>query len=76
MRPYPVDLFGEVVITSTNIGAWLCAVPKIDPKGPRAVRYVSAWSVSDKIRFAKLEGHFEATIERPSPAVLCRLHWP
>ena len=79
MRSFPVDLFGEVVNTSTDIEAWLRAVPKIDPSSPRAARYVRDWSVPDKIRRAKLAGDFDSVIARPPPpppAILCRLQWP
>ncbi len=71
MRQPVRDLFGQVPISHDDIAAWLVAVPRMDPASPRAARYVVAYSVTDKIATAKLNGTFEATVQsREQPA-----HW-
>lgn len=59
-----LDLFGEVVITSDDIDAWVLAIAPAFTSSERAfLYYVSRWHVADKVRAAKLAGTFEATIE-------------
>lgn len=60
-----LDLFGEVVITTHDIDAWLLAVPRIQPGTQRAANYVEGWNVVEKIRRAKLEGRFDAIVTPP-----------
>ncbi len=72
MEPYPTDLFGEVPVTLQDVRAWLLAVPRIDPDGPRAARYVRDYDVPGKIRAFKLRGEFDqVTAPRPAPSG----HW-
>ncbi|MGC1173114.1 hypothetical protein [Polaromonas sp.] len=59
MQQSPVDLFGEVVVTQQDVRAWLLAVPRIDPDGPRAGHYVRGYGVVAKIAHAKLYGTFD-----------------
>lgn len=61
------DLFGVVPVTIDEVRAWLAAVPKIDPDGPRAADYVRTWRVVEKIQAAKIAGTFEATIKDNGP---------
>ncbi len=69
MHQAPEDLFGEVPITHADIAAWLQAVPRIKPDSPRAAWYVKAYSVTEKVRAAKLSGTFEQlTQARELPA--------
>lgn len=78
MHPSKLDLFGEVVITLDDLRAWLVAVPRIDPDGPRALHYVRSYAVPDKVRQAKLSGTFDAlTAPRDTPAAhwWARFHW-
>ena len=59
MRPQERDLFGEVIVTLSDIRLWLLAVPRIDPDGPRAAHYIRGYDVPGKIARAKLQGLFE-----------------
>lgn len=59
MTESKTDLFGEVVVTWEDVRLWLTTVPRIDPDGPRAGRYVLNWNVPAKIRAAKLAGWFD-----------------
>lgn len=67
MHQPATDLFGEVVITLDDVRAWLQAVARLDPDSPRAATYVRQWRVVDKIRYAKLDGRFEAYTARRDP---------
>ena len=60
MQQDPIDLFGEVVVTHHDVRAWLLAVPRIDPDGPRAAHYIRGYGVVAKISAAKLYGTFDA----------------
>ena len=59
MRPQERDLFGEVIVTQSDIRLWLLTVPRMDPDGPRAAHYIRGYDVAGKIAQAKLRGHFE-----------------
>ncbi|MCM2250853.1 MAG: hypothetical protein NDJ19_00700 [Ramlibacter sp.] len=72
MEPYRTDLFGQVIVTISDVRAWLAAVPRIDPDGPRAEHYARAWHVVDKITRAKLAGHFDALT---APRAAAPAHW-
>ena len=61
MHPFPLDLFGEVIITQADIRLWLLTVPRIDPDSHRAPAYIKGYDVVGKIRHAKLNGTFEAS---------------
>ena len=78
MRPPLRDLFGEVIVTFDDVAAWLIAVPRIDPYGPRAPHYVRGYNVVAKITRAKLDGTFDAIVapRDPPPAKWwLRFHW-
>jgi len=62
MQPYPLDLFGDVPVMTPDIDAWLIAVRGIAPGSPRAAAYLRNWDVAGKVRRAKLDGPFDATI--------------
>ena len=78
-RPQPYDLFGEVIVTTLDVRAWLLTVvPRIDPDGPRAARYVQLWNVAGKIASHKVAGSFEkTTTPRPPMAddFAIRMNW-
>jgi hypothetical protein len=61
--PEQVTLFGFQSVTPEDIAAWLLAVPKIDPHGPRAVHYVQGYDVVTKIAQAKAAGTFYNTVK-------------
>lgn len=61
------DLFGDIPVSLAEVRAWLVAVPRIDPDGPRAVEYVRTWHVVEKIQAAKLAGTFEADTQEKGP---------
>lgn len=67
----PLDLFGEVPVSWPEVAAWLEAVPRIPPDSPRAAHYVRAYDVPGKIARAKIDGTFEAIVNRPPPPP----HW-
>lgn len=78
MQQSPLDLFGEVPVTTHDIDAWLRAIPRIEPGTRRAAQYVEDWAVVDKIRAAKLRGDFHqltAQPEGPSPFWWTRFSW-
>lgn len=72
MLPPELDLFGQVAISHDDVFAWLRAVPRIDPHGPRAAAYVRSYSVVEKITAAKLTGTFAALTQAPEPPPV---HW-
>jgi len=58
------DLFGEVVVTHDDLYAWVEAVAPAYTSSTRSFEYyVRGWSVVEKVRSAKLNGTYEATIE-------------
>ncbi|CAN5166216.1 hypothetical protein BH10PSE16_BH10PSE16_43810 [soil metagenome] len=59
MQPHVLDLFGEVIITHSDIRLWMLTVPRIDPDSHRALSYIRSYDVVGKIRRAKLSGTFE-----------------
>ena len=61
MQPHVLDLFGEVIITRSDVRLWLLTVPRIDPDSHRAPAYIKSYDVVGKIRRAKLAGTFEAS---------------
>lgn len=61
------SLFGGHVVTADDIAAWLRAVPRLDPTGPRAARYIAAYDVAGKIAAAKADGTFWNTISATPP---------
>lgn len=61
------DLFGVVPVSIDEVRAWLIAVPKIDPDGPRAADYVRTWHVVEKIQAAKIAGTFDAAVKEKGP---------
>jgi len=65
--PFDRDLFGEVRVTHDDLSAWLRAVPRIDPDGPRAAAYIRGYSVVEKVQRAKLAGDFEAIVADSRP---------
>lgn len=54
-----LDLFGEVLITTHDVYAWLLAVVDLDPASERAAGYVRTYGVIDKIARAKQDGSFD-----------------
>ena len=78
MRPMPLDLFGQVIITTQDLDTWLIAVPKMRPGTRRAAWYLKAYDVVQKITQAKLSGHFaelEAQALELEPYKLQALRW-
>jgi len=67
-KAQPYDLFGEIPVTHDKIRQWVTAVsPRwLEPERSYQ-RYVKSWNVVDKIRHAKAQGTFYATIENPLP---------
>jgi hypothetical protein len=57
------DLFGEVIITEDDIHAWVEAVAPAFTSSQRSFAlYVRGWNVIEKIRRAKSDDTFDATI--------------
>ena len=55
-----LDLFGDVVITDDDIFLWVSVVAPRWLYSERAfMNYVRGWSVSDKIRTAKIDRSFD-----------------
>ena len=70
-----LDLFGEVPITVDDLHAWVAAVaPGFSLSASRCRYYIERWNVAEKVRRAKLDGTFDATIEnaREQQASLAR----
>ena len=58
------DLFGEVVVTLDDLDAWVAALaPGFASSDRRRAHYIRAYDVASKVRYAKLTGTFESTIE-------------
>lgn len=67
-KPTPgADLFGVVPVSVDEVRAWLAAVPRIDPDGPRAADYVRSFRVVEKIQAAKVAGTFDAAVKDKGP---------
>jgi hypothetical protein len=59
------DLFGEFVVTESDIRAWVAAVaPAWMSSEASFRRYVLQWDVAEKVRRAKADGRFHDTIAR------------
>ena len=67
MQPQTLDLFGQVIVTTRDVEAWLVAVPRIDPTSRRAAFYVKDYNVVGKIESAKLAGLFDQITTLPDP---------
>jgi hypothetical protein len=69
MQNYPFDLFGEVVVTDSDLFDWVSAISPRWLYPPRSYAlYLSGWNVADKVRAAKISGTFDA-ITQKKPAV-------
>lgn len=62
------DLFGEIAVTWEDVRLWLAHVAGIDPDSWRALCYLRAWNVADKIRHAKARGEWPPLTRCDSPA--------
>lgn len=58
MKPQPLDLFGQVPVTTSDLETWLDVVPAIPRTSWRRRHYLENWNVADKIRRAKLAGEW------------------
>lgn len=59
-----VDLFGQVVVTYDDLALWVSALaPGFAGTDTRRAYYIRCWDVAEKVRRAKLDGTFDATIE-------------
>lgn len=64
LRQPPLDLFGEVAVTESDIFDWVAAVAPRWLTPERSFKlYVKNYDVASKVRAAKLQGHFEKTID-------------
>ena len=59
MIPSPVDLFGEVPVTWSDLYEW-CDRQRVSLTPWRREWYIKNWNVADKVRRAKLAGTFYA----------------
>lgn len=62
LRPQPLDLFGEVIITQREVMLWMWKVPFWMTRNASAARiadYIRGWDVPGKIRRAKTTGRLE-----------------
>lgn len=70
----PVDLFGQVPVSETDLENWVCAVaPRWLTPERSYQNYLAAYSVADKVRAAKLSGTFDAIITAPKMPYHARL---
>jgi hypothetical protein len=57
------DLFGEIIVTESDLRAWVAAVSPAWTSSDRSFHhYVKNWNVADKVRRAKEGGYFQDTI--------------
>lgn len=74
MKNQPFDLFGEIPITEEDLRNWVAAVSPRWLEPERSYhQYLRTYSIAEKVRRAKLEGTFEATISRPPRVFHARL---
>jgi hypothetical protein len=60
-----LDLFGDVVITNADVFLWVSTVAPRWTYSERAFsNYVRGYSVADKVRAAKLSGHWQSVVNR------------
>jgi hypothetical protein len=67
------DLFGEIPVTLEEVEHWLRTVPMLDPTTARAHTYAVAYDVIEKIRAAKVRGHWPrhfSKADTPPPGTL------
>lgn len=62
------DLFGQVVVTWPEVFAWCEAVAGIPADSPRLAHYIRGYNVPAKVARAKLDGTFQAVLDRPAPS--------
>ena len=68
LRQPPIDLFGEVVVTSDDLFDWVASVSPIHLHERGYALYLQRYDVAGKVRAAKLRGQFDAiTARRPPP---------
>lgn len=68
------DLFGEIPVLESEIVLWVAAVaPRWLTPARSFNGYVRGYAVIDKIRAAKLSGHFDSITARAAPAYHVRL---
>jgi hypothetical protein len=59
------DLFGDVVVTDADVFLWVSTVAPRWIHSERAFsNYVRGYSVADKVRAAKLSGHWQSVVNR------------
>lgn len=64
----PVDLFGGVVVTESDIYDWVASVSPVHLSDRGFDLYVQRYDVAGKVRAAKLDRRFDAiTARRPPP---------
>lgn len=73
LRQPPIDLFGEIAVTTTDIYDWVASVSPVHLHERGYDLYVQRYDVAGKIRAAKLQGRFEAITERRPPPYHARL---
>lgn len=72
-----LDLFGQVRVTWPEVYAWCEAVAGIPADSPRLAHYIRGYDVPAKVARAKLEGTYDAAVNRPPPPPLwwARFRW-
>lgn len=58
MTPSLFDLFGEIPVSLSDVEIWIDVVPGWPRTSWRRESYAAAWNVPDKIRTAKITGHW------------------
>ncbi len=66
LRQPPLDLFGEVPISETDLYDWVAAVAPLHLNTRAFRHYVRGYDVAGKVRSAKLAGMFESIKDRPT----------
>lgn len=73
LRQPPVDLFGEVVVTSDDIYDWVASVSPVHLSERGFDLYVQRYDVAGKVRAAKLAGRFDSITSTRRPPYHARL---
>jgi hypothetical protein len=73
LRQPPVDLFGEVAVTTDDCYEWVARVSPVHTADRALARYVREYGVIGKITRAKLRGDWWPLMDTPQREPMCNI---